>query len=88
MLKETAETVNEPTPSVSHDRVGNLEVSFSNSIIILRENCTLNAIEFFQDTDVLMKAASKLNKYRSGEGGELLSEHMLAGIPEVDLGIK
>ncbi|PAV78004.1 hypothetical protein WR25_00897 [Diploscapter pachys] len=59
LLKETPETVNEPTPSVSHDR----------------------------DTDVLMKAASKLNKYRSGEGGELLSEHMLAGIPEVDLGI-
>ena len=35
MLKETAETVNEPTPSVSHDRVGNFGVSFSNSIIIL-----------------------------------------------------
>ena len=35
LLKETPETVNEPTPSVSYDRVGSLEVSFSNSIIIL-----------------------------------------------------
>ncbi|KJH44652.1 hepatocellular carcinoma-associated antigen 59 [Dictyocaulus viviparus] len=40
-----------------------------------------------QDTDVLLRAASKLKGYRSEASNELLSEHMLAGIPEVDLGI-
>ncbi|KAE9421301.1 hypothetical protein Angca_006520, partial [Angiostrongylus cantonensis] len=39
------------------------------------------------DSDVLMRAASKLKGYRSEASNELLSEHMLAGIPEVDLGI-
>uniref|UniRef100_A0A1I7WRZ0 Uncharacterized protein n=1 Tax=Heterorhabditis bacteriophora TaxID=37862 RepID=A0A1I7WRZ0_HETBA len=40
-----------------------------------------------KNTDVLLRAASKLKDYRSEGGNELLSEHMLAGIPEVDLGI-
>ncbi|VDL66202.1 unnamed protein product [Nippostrongylus brasiliensis] len=40
------------------------------------------------ESDVLMRAASKLKGYRSEASNELLSEHMLAGIPEVDLGIK
>ncbi|WKX92598.1 hypothetical protein Q1695_010546 [Nippostrongylus brasiliensis] len=39
------------------------------------------------ESDVLMRAASKLKGYRSEASNELLSEHMLAGIPEVDLGI-
>ncbi|KAK6054736.1 hepatocellular carcinoma-associated antigen 59 [Cooperia oncophora] len=34
-----------------------------------------------------MRAARKLKGYRSEASNELLSEHMLAGIPEVDLGI-
>ncbi|RCN53035.1 hepatocellular carcinoma-associated antigen 59 [Ancylostoma caninum] len=45
------------------------------------ENC------FLQESDVLMRAAMKLKGYRSEASNELLSEHMLAGIPEVDLGI-
>ncbi|EPB74969.1 hypothetical protein ANCCEY_05945 [Ancylostoma ceylanicum] len=40
------------------------------------------------ESDVLMRAAMKLKGYRSEASNELLSEHMLAGIPEVDLGIK
>ncbi|CAI4224293.1 unnamed protein product [Auanema sp. JU1783] len=40
-----------------------------------------------QGDDVLARAASKLKSYRSETATELLSEHMLAGIPEVDLGI-
>ncbi|CAJ0964125.1 unnamed protein product, partial [Mesorhabditis belari] len=36
---------------------------------------------------VLARAASKVAKFRSAETGELLSNQMLAGIPEVDLGI-
>ncbi|ETN85830.1 hepatocellular carcinoma-associated antigen 59 [Necator americanus] len=39
------------------------------------------------ESDVLMRAAMKLKGYRSEASNELLSEHMLAGIPEVDLGI-
>ncbi|CAJ0593315.1 unnamed protein product [Cylicocyclus nassatus] len=39
------------------------------------------------DSDVLMRAAMKLKGFRSEASNELLSEHMLAGIPEVDLGI-
>ncbi|VDP03010.1 unnamed protein product, partial [Heligmosomoides polygyrus] len=39
------------------------------------------------ESDVLMRAASKLKGFRSEASNELLSEHMLAGIPEVDLGI-
>ncbi|KHJ82579.1 hypothetical protein OESDEN_17727 [Oesophagostomum dentatum] len=35
-----------------------------------------------------MKAAMKLKGFRSEASNELLSEHMLAGIPEVDLGYK
>ncbi|VDO25477.1 unnamed protein product [Haemonchus placei] len=39
-------------------------------------------------SDVLMRAASKLKGYRSEASNELLSEHMLAGIPEVDLDLE
>lgn len=53
---------------------------------VAHESATENC--FSQESDVLMRAAMKLKGYRSEASNELLSEHMLAGIPEVDLGIK
>jgi hypothetical protein len=37
---------------------------------------------------ILMKAAEKLRSFKSKAGAELLSNQMLVGIPEVDLGIE
>lgn len=40
-----------------------------------------------EEVDALQKAANKVKGFHSSGGNELLSENMLAGIPEVDLGI-
>ncbi|GMT00325.1 hypothetical protein PENTCL1PPCAC_22499 [Pristionchus entomophagus] len=40
-----------------------------------------------QETEILMRAAAKMAGVRSNEEKELLSNQMLAGIPEVNLGI-
>ncbi|CAD6190842.1 unnamed protein product [Caenorhabditis auriculariae] len=40
-----------------------------------------------RESEMLRHVASKLKNHRSEASTELLSEHMLAGIPEVDLGI-
>ncbi|GMT28310.1 hypothetical protein PFISCL1PPCAC_19607, partial [Pristionchus fissidentatus] len=40
-----------------------------------------------QETEILMRAAAKMTGGRSNEEKELLSNQMLAGIPEVNLGI-
>lgn len=41
-----------------------------------------------QETEILMRAAAKMTGVRSNEEKELLSNQMLAGIPEINLGIK
>ncbi|KAF8367726.1 hypothetical protein PRIPAC_85555 [Pristionchus pacificus] len=40
-----------------------------------------------QETEILMRAAAKMTGVRSNEEKELLSNQMLAGIPEINLGI-
>lgn len=40
------------------------------------------------EDSLMWKAAEKVRLFRSERNDELLSNQMLAGIPEVDLGIK